>query len=170
MCLWSRGPGTGKTSAALVLLDHYGPRPVGEHTAEVADLMCGLADFAALPGIFRGAERGRHQCSTIHGSQTLYPSDLWGFVRKVRLLVLDDLRKPSDREMRLGDDHYGVLKRILDERVGKPLVVTSNIDPWEPVGGGVPELVRTFDDRIADRIVCGTVFNLDGASRRFTQE
>ena len=76
------------------------------------------------------------------------------------------MRKPSDREQRLGDDHYGLFKRILDDRVARPLVITSNVDPWEPPGGGVPELVRLFDDRIADRIVCGTVFELAGQSRR----
>lgn len=164
--LWSRGPGSGKTSAALVMLDHYGPCEVSDYPPDVEDLMYGFADFAALPGIFRAAEQRRVYVSPARTIQTMWPADIWGHIRRAKLLVLDDLRRPSDREMRLGDDHYGVLKRVLDERVGKPLIVTSNIDPWEPMGGGQSELVRAFDDRIADRLVCGTVFELGGASRR----
>ncbi|VTR97029.1 unnamed protein product [Gemmata massiliana] len=163
--LWSPGPGTGKTSTALTLLDHYGHAHRG-YSADVSEFMHGFADFAALPDLFRSAERGRYYRSSSYGCQTIWSSDLWGAVRRSPLLVIDDLRKPSDREQRLGDDHYGILKRILDERVARPLVITSNVDPWEPPGGGAPELVRLFDDRVADRIVCGTVLELAGDSRR----
>jgi hypothetical protein len=165
--LWSPGPGTGKTSAAMVMLDHYGPlRHETTFTPEVSDFMFGFADFAALPELFREADRKRFYCSSPHACDTLYPSDLWSWVRSAKLLVLDDLRKPGDREQRLGDDHYGILKRVLDERVAKPLVITSNLNPAEEPGGGVPELVRVFDSRIASRIVCGTVYKLGGRDRR----
>ena len=163
--LWSPGPGTGKTSAALTLLDHYGSSHSG-YSPDVSEFMNYFADFAALPDVFRSAEKGRHHRSTPHGCETVWASDLWNVVRRAPIFVLDDMRKPSDREQRLGDDHYGLFKRILDDRVARPLVITSNVDPWEPPGGGVPELVRLFDDRIADRIVCGTVFELAGQSRR----
>lgn len=162
--LWSRGPGSGKTSAALVMLDHYGPEQTSDYPPEVEELMYGFADFASLPEVFRMADQRRTYDGGARSIRTFYPADLWGFLRRAPLVVLDDLRKPTDREMRLGDDHYGTLKRVLDQRVGRPLIVTSNIDPWER--GGASELVRVFDDRIADRLLCGTVFELAGASRR----
>ena len=70
---------------------------------------------------------------------------------------------PGQKEIKLGEDHYSVLKRILDERVSRPLIVTSNITPW----GDPSELVQAFDDRIADRMVSATVVELAGDSRRW---
>lgn len=165
--LWSREPGTGKTSCALVMLDHYGPLREGcEYSEEVREVMLGFIDFASFPRVLRAGEKGRHWCSTDHHCDTVYDTTIWSNVRGANVLVLDDVRKPGDREQAWGDDYYGALKRVLDVRVGRPLIITSNLDPWEPAGGGVPELVRVFDDRIADRILCGTVFELSGASRR----
>jgi hypothetical protein len=148
------------------MLDHYGPNAVLDYPPEVEEIMYGFADFAGLPGVFRTVEQRREYFTGVRTFKTLWPADIWGFIRRSPLLVLDDVRKPGDREMRLGDDHYGVLKRILDERVARPLIITSNIDPWEPKDGGASELVRLFDDRIADRVTCGTVFELGGPSRR----
>lgn len=162
--LWSNGPGTGKTSAALLMLDIYGNQRDG-YSREVHEFMNGFADFAALPELFRQAESKRHYLSTPHGCDTIYPNDLWTFVREAKLLVLDDLRKPSDREQRLGDDHFGILKRILDLRLGRPLIVTSNVNPYEREGYG-SDLVRLFDDRVASRILCGTRIELKGSDRR----
>lgn len=160
--LWSKEPGTGKTSCALTLLDHYGPAWAGEPSSEASDALVGFIDFANFPRLLRAGERGRLQT----GGRVVYDAAVWGAVRRLQLVVLDDLRKPAEREQAWGDDHYGALKRVLDERVARPLVITSNLDPWEPAGGGVPELVRVFDDRIADRIMCGTVYELSGPTRR----
>ena len=165
--LWSRGPGTGKTSAALVLLDWCGPeRTEWACSPEADDLAHGFGDFAALPGVIRQAERGRLWWrSPGHGGELTEPM-VRGWVRNARLLVLDDVRRPGEKEQTLGDDHYGLLKRVLDERVGRPLMLTANLCPWEPPGGGKSDLERAFCDRVADRVTGGTVFELGGVSRR----
>lgn len=165
--LWSPGPGSGKTCAALSMLDNYGSGNCHGGGSDVSEFLGGFADFASLPELFRMAEQKRLYTTTASdGCQTVYLSDLWAFVRTDKLLVLDDLRKPSDREQRLGEDHFGILKRILDLRIGKPLIITSNVDPWSPPDGSQSDLVRLFDDRIADRITCGTVYKLACPSRR----
>ncbi|HET6576639.1 MAG TPA: hypothetical protein VFG68_23780 [Fimbriiglobus sp.] len=166
--LWSASPGTGKTSAALAILDHCAPvRSDWSCSEELRDLMAGFCDFAILPGVLRAAEKPRFYWQEPGRGGTVYASDLWRWLKSARIIVLDDVRLPSAREQALGEDHYGVFKRVLDERIGRPLVVTTNICPWETASGEMTELVRLFDDRIADRAVSGTVVELAGDSRRW---
>lgn len=167
MYLWSRGPGTGKTSAALALLDHVG-RPSREWNCsrELRDFAAGFIDFSDTTRLFRAASKKSFFWHRGGSGGNLTDGDLWEWIRRDNLIVIDDVRKPSEREAGLGEDHYGILKRILDLRVNRPLVLTSNLDPYEPQGGGVSELVKVFDDRIADRIHAGTIFELAGESRR----
>lgn len=77
-------------------------------------------------------------------------------VGKKALAALDEI---GARE-KAGDLVYGVVKDFADRRENKHhvAVYVSNLD--------VEHLARLFDDRIADRLTCGTVFRLDGKSRR----
>ncbi len=82
-------------------------------------------------------------------------------------MVLDEL---CCRE-KLTDLHYVAVKRLIDlrERAGCRLIAISN---------AVPERLATaYDARIADRLLCGTIFDLgkkqvqrlsNPESRRFT--
>ena len=59
------------------------------------------------------------------------------------------------------DFRLDTLLEILDRRANhpiRPFVVTSNVRPSD-----VPEI---YDDRVADRILCGTVHQMTGKSRR----
>lgn len=77
-------------------------------------------------------------------------------VAKVRLAVLDEI---GARE-KVGDLIYEVVKEFADrrERHGRVAVYVSNLD--------AQELARLFDDRVADRLLCGTKHELGGKSRR----
>ena len=166
--VWSKSPGTGKTSAGLVLLDHCGPvvDPMF-NSDEARDVFGGFIDLASFPAFIRRLGQGQVRRTDGESSgRAVTETDFWRHYRRARVYVLDDLRKLSDAETRLGDDHYGLLKRLLDERSGLPLMVTSNLEPATANAGGQPELVKMYDDRIADRLLCGTVFHLPGQSRR----
>ena len=123
--LYLHGPvGTGKTMAALCLLDHVEEsyyRTVSE-----------LADNRMAKG-----------------------TDM-DHVGTVRLAVLDEI---GARE-KVGDLVYEVVKEFADrrEKWGRVAVYVSNLD--------VPAMARLFDDRVADRLTCGTLFELTGKSRR----
>ena len=88
-------------------------------------------------------------------------------IRRAPLVVLDEL---CCRE-RLTDLHYVAVKRLIDlrERAGCRLIAISNADP--------AQLASAYDTRIADRLLCGTIFGLgkkqvlrlqNSSSRRFT--
>ncbi len=132
-------PGTGKTCAALVLLDHAG----GEyHTA------AGLCE-----ALIRSAA-GRLEWSHLGRGGTLWPEQFWKQLAAAPLVVLDELGARD----RVSDHHYEAVKRVLDERHGRPLVLLSNLD--------LAALERLYDDRLASRMAAGTVVRLDGPDRR----
>lgn len=159
MYLWSSTPGTGKTSASLCMLD-WTVKPVSnvENCPEVYEIASGFIDAAEFPRILNNADNKRY--SWYHdGRGGLFDADdIWSVVRRLPLVVVDDLRKPRDIEVRYGEDHVGKMKRVGDYRVGRPLVVTSNLAPHEVAG--------IYDSRVADRFLCGEVVHLDGQSRR----
>lgn len=73
------------------------------------------------------------------------------------LTVLDEL---GTRE-RVGDLAYSTVKRFADVReqqAGRVAIYVSNVPPHE--------LSSLYDDRLASRLLCGTVFELTGADRR----
>jgi len=139
--LFVGGPcGTGKTCAALALLDHV---PGGQyHTAG------GLCELLVR------AQQGRLESYHEGRGGTVWPEHLWRGLAKAPLVVLDEL---GGRE-RVSDHHYDAVKRLLDERHGLPLVLLSNHD--------LAALARLYDDRIASRIGGGTVAALGGPDRR----
>ena len=139
--LWGP-PGTGKTCAALHLLDRI--RGAGRgHYFDAADLASKAAD----------AMMGRLE----HGGRTISAELFWYSLGEAQLVVLDDL---GARE-RVKDHAYDCVKKLLDLREGKPLVAISNMRPGE--------LVRIYDDRIVSRLASGTVLFVPGSDRRLDQ-
>lgn len=131
--------GTGKSCAALVLLDYAGG--LFFTGSSLADEM-----IRSQQGRLPGRETGR----------PIWPEQLWEEIGKTALVVLDDL---GGRD-RVSDFAYEVTKRLLDEREGKPLVVTSNLGP--------ARLAQLYDDRVVSRLVAGTVLEMAGADRRLS--
>lgn len=125
------GPGTGKTCAALVVCDYY----LGQYWA-VPDLCDELR---------RDFDRGWGDKRTF---------DLWEQWERWPLAVLDELAI----RQRASEFEYDTVKKALDLRVHKPLILVSNIPP--------SGIVRSYDDRIASRCCAGTVFKLDAKDRR----
>jgi DNA replication protein DnaC len=73
------------------------------------------------------------------------------------LVVLDELGV----RLKVGDLEYSVVTEIFDcrERHGKGVAIyVSNLAP--------KDLAKLYDDRIASRVLSGTVFKLDGKDRR----
>ena len=135
------GVGTGKTCAGLLLCDHAAPSTI-------------YTDFAELvgrwidAGMGRLRERGTHaECAVTQGMLR----DDWA---AANLIVLDEL---GTRE-RLSDAAYEALRRLLDARLGRPLVVLSNLD--------LDGIARVVDDRVASRLAGGTVVPVDGPDQR----
>jgi predicted ATPase len=156
--LW--GPaGTGKTSAALVLLDHCGPADSpGSWADDVRDWMVGYVEVRHLPRVKIGADQGRFQWS--RGGNAGDVS--WPMLRRALsaspLVVFDEIGVGRDvSDFRL-DTLIEVLNLRADDPV-RPFVVTSNLKP--------SDIERTvYDDRVASRILAGTIFKFDGADRR----
>jgi DNA replication protein DnaC len=141
--LFVRGaPGRGKTCAALLLLDHAGGFYVTASS---------LADWV------NAAAFGRLEWSTLQLADNVGkpdPTRLWTVLAKTSLVVLDDI---GTRE-KVSDAHYETIKRLLDEREKRPLMVLSNLS--------LDELAALYDDRIASRLASGTCLELAGEDRR----
>lgn len=137
------GVGTGKTCAALSLLDHAG----------------GL--YFTAPGLCRwiiDAQHGR-LCwrNEAHGG-TLTEYEAWRWIERETLVVLDDL---GGREQ-VKDFTYETIKELIDLRTGNPLIVTSNKQ--------MDLLAEIYDDRVTSRLAAGTVVILEGEDRRLGNE
>lgn len=138
--LFLHGPaGTGKTCAALALLDYA----EGEYlTAE------------GMAARLIESQQGRLTWYKDGHGGNLWPEHVWREYRCAPLVVLDEI---GARE-RVSDHHYDCVKRMLDERDGWPLVVISNMDTGQ--------LVRVYDERVVSRLAAGTVVRLEGEDRR----
>lgn len=140
--------GTGKTCAALALLDHAdcyegGRSGKGKYltATELAELVI-------------EAQQGR----LYDGDYPAGVQTVWRGLSTAPLVVLDEL---GARE-RVSDHAYGVVKRLIDLREGLPLVAISNLD--------LGTLAQRYDDRIASRLAAGTVCRLEGEDRRLCEE
>lgn len=79
----------------------------------------------------------------------------WRYLRDYSLVVVDELGTRQNP----GDLEYTAVKRVADEREDRATIYISNVGP--------DELPKAYDDRIASRVLCGTVFHLvDGDRRR----
>lgn len=77
-------------------------------------------------------------------------------ISTMRLIVLDEI---GARQKDL-DVFYQVIQDVADHREHKNRVAVyvSNLSP--------PELADLYDDRIASRLLCGTIYELTGPDRR----
>ena len=123
-------PGTGKTCAALAFLDFVADPTVYLTMAELMERI-NAAEFKAdrLEQVFRP-------------------------ILEARCVVLDEI---GARE-RVPDAHYEALKKILDGRQRRPLIVIGNLD--------LPGIAKVYDDRITSRLSCGCVREVGGPDRR----
>jgi DNA replication protein DnaC len=93
------------------------------------------------------------EVSSITSSSTESEPSLVGKVRNASLVVFDDvgIRIPTEAA-------FEILFELVSVRKGKPTIYTSNL------GGGA--LADLFDDRIASRLLSGTVIEVHGKDRR----
>ena len=131
--------GTGKTCAALCLLDHAG------------------GDYYTTAGLCETlirSQQGRLEWNQEGRGGTIYPEMLWSRIAGQRLIVLDEL---GCRE-KVSDAHYDAVKRMIDERDCKPFIVISNLS--------LKQIGERYDGRIFSRLAAGTVENVTGEDRR----
>lgn len=133
-------PGTGKTRAALALLDYC---PDG-WMRELPRLCENLID----------AGKDRYEMKVTDGWRKFYPVHIWAAISEAGIVVLDEI---GARE-KVSDFHYETLKRVLDERENKPSVYLSNLGP--------EQLEQLYDARIVSRLSPGVVIELAGDDRR----
>jgi len=132
--------GVGKSCAALCVLDR------ADGLYYTATELC-----ENLMQAQRGHLKQRH----VEGDGlTIHPDDFWRKIREVPLVVIDEI---GCRE-RVTDFAFETVKRVLDERCGRPLVCISNL--------GLERLAAVYDDRVASRLAAGTVVCLEGQDRR----
>jgi len=131
--------GTGKTCAALCLLDHSG----GEYWTA-----------ARLTDDLNSALFGRLVCRGESGSSNVWPEQIWDRIKRTPLMVLDELGQRD----KVSGAHYDVVKRVLDERQDRPLLVLSNLD--------IKGIDTLYDERVSSRLGAGTIVQLRGRDRR----
>ena len=161
--LW--GPaGTGKTSAALVVLDYCG-RNQCEHEPEpeIHDWIYGFAEVRSITSMRIAADKG---LGSIGASYFGLPDGCSAWAKLVEnwkrlpLCVLDEIGVGSTASDFRLDALLEVLNTRCDHPV-KPLIVTSNLEP--------KEIEKAYDDRVASRILAGTVHHVGGYDRRITK-
>ena len=145
-CLFGQSPwplvligqaGTGKTCAALCVLDR-----VGGTYQELRDL-ADLVNRARTGELYYEGANGRR----------VYPQDVWDSWERSNVTVLDEIaiRTPTDAQ-------YETIKRALDLREEKPSIVICNI--------ALDQLFEAYDDRIVSRLSAGTIVNMPKKDRR----
>lgn len=158
--LWGAA-GTGKTSAGLALLDYCGRGP-REWTFEqpVGDWLYGYAEIRSLAGLKIKADRGMaaHDFGVPDGLST-WDKMLHNW-RLLPLALLDEIGVGATA----GDFKLDTLLEVLNARCNdpvKPLIVTGNLSP--------SDLPGMYDDRVASRVLAGTVYRLGGNDRRIAK-
>lgn len=125
--------GSGKTCAALLIVDFYG------------GLYYTVTDWVRR---VRDAELGR---LTTEAGYPLSAKESWDDWINAPVCVLDELGVRNE----VSDHRYETVKRSIDLRENKPLVVVSNL--------AIPTIGKLYDERIASRLQFGTeiVFDTD---------
>lgn len=133
--------GTGKTCAALVMLDWAG----GEYF-----------EATRMSEDHNDTKFGRYEERLPSGGVWTPTAKGWRLARleMPALLVVDEL---GIRE-RASQAQYEIVKYVLDLREGRPLVCISNMTG--------PELEQVYDARIVSRLGAGTIFDCSGGDRR----
>lgn len=157
--LWGTA-GTGKTSAALVALDHCGKRK-GEKfdvtPLSLRDWWYGYAEVRQLTGMRVQADKGWHRDFLAVGWGLSTWEHLIARWARLPLVVIDELgvgRTESDFRL-------DVMLEVINARCNdpvRPVIFTGNVKP--------SELQHVYDDRVASRILAGTVVHITGEDRR----
>lgn len=134
--VFTGGVGTGKTCAALCLLDQVKSRQY-----QTVGSLC-----EELIAVFDGQRE--------YGQRTDNVTAWWRRWGEADCVVLDELAARD----RVSDFHYDTVKRAIDRRIDMPSVFISNL--------GLDDISKVYDDRIASRLVAGTLIRFDGDDRR----
>jgi DNA replication protein DnaC len=157
--LYLHGPaGTGKTSAALAMLDHCG-HVLGRlwWPDSLRDWCAGFVDVRAVGGIRIKADNDRYGWSNAEVGGAVSWRQLTEKLDRLPLVVFDEIGVGKEAS----DFRLDVLLEVLDRRANdpvRPFVVTSNLSP--------SAVEKVYDDRVSSRILSGTVFHLAGGDRR----
>lgn len=159
--LYLFGPaGLGKTSAALAVLDHCG-KAKGEKYDDtprgLRDWWYGYAEVRSLAGLRIQADKGNHsQFLSVPDKFSTWDAMLERWER-LPVVVLDEVGVGKES----GDFRLDVMLEVLNTRCNdpvRPMIVTGNLAP--------SQLPTVYDDRVASRILAGTVFQMTGKDRR----
>jgi len=127
--------------------------PVGTGKTLAALSLCDICRTAAYETVEGLSDR----------TMAVAPEELmadWSRIAAKDLAVLDEL----GCRQKVGDLHYGVVKRfadVRDQESNNVAIYISNLSP--------SQIAAAYDARIGSRILCGTVFKLDGKDRRFAK-
>lgn len=149
-------PGNGKTSVAALMYSGWerGREPLWIDTSRFLN-----AAMQARRGELIGSTRERwgvwwHERDRARAAMlTVSEQDVLMRAERSGLVVLDDIgiRQPSEAKREL-------LLELVNLRTGAPLIVTGNLEPTE--------LVTTFDERTASRLLSGQPVEVTGDDRR----
>lgn len=133
------GPvGTGKTCAALALMDHVVTTPKS------------WAKRAACYYTVRAL------CRELIDSWSTRESSagkVWAAIRSSQIATLDEL---GAREV--SEHHFDAVCEWIDARTNRPAIYITNKT--------LDEIAKLYDDRVASRLASGTVVSLSGSDRR----
>lgn len=157
--LYIFGPaGSGKTCASLVMLDHLGDDAfLGVCSDQIRPWLAGFIDVRSIAGVKINTDKGKFHWGDGEREETARWDRLMKIIGRRSLVVFEEIgvgREAADFRL---DSLLEVLNQRANEPV-RPFVVTSNIVPSAVAG--------IYDDRVADRILCGTVHKMEGKSRR----
>ncbi len=134
-----------------------------EPEPEIHDWIYGFAEVRSITGMRIAADKG---LGSIGASYFGLPDGCSAWAKLVEnwkrlpLCVLDEIGVGSTASDFRLDALLEVLNTRCDHPV-KPLIVTSNLEP--------KEIERAYDDRVASRILAGTVYHVGGDDRRITK-
>lgn len=155
--LWGDA-GLGKTCASLVMLDHCGSDAFSKGCSDpIRPWLAGFVDVRSIAGVKINMDKGKYRWSDEDREEVARWDRMMKVIYRRPLVVFEEIGVGREA----ADFRLDVLLEVLEQRANdpvRPFVVTTNIEP--------SKLPGIYDDRIADRILCGTVHKMEGASRR----
>jgi len=143
------GPvGCGKTSAALLMFDWTADADLfNPNEFLTLERLADDVTEAMFDRLFNTLHRDWPKIST---------AEFWRRWNRKTLCGIDDLGEKEN----VTDHRYQVLKRAIDEREGKPLIITTNLS--------LGDVSRLYDDRVASRLAGGTLVQCRGDDMRIS--